>query len=177
MLHTIRPRLLLACLSAASLLTPSAAQAAWMGLDDGNYAVTLQCDFSTLFACPSSLSGSMSISAGSVSWFDFIVDGQVFSGDPDDAVIDGALVDTEGSALVGTPFAFLSLRLITDGQIGNYGTGDRWWVYCNNFDSDSCTPNTTGTWTARAVNLVPEPTPAALLMLGLALMARFRRRT
>lgn len=168
MLNTVRHSLSLACLGAASLLAPATAQAAWMGLNDGDYAVTLQCDFSTEFACPSSLSGSMSINAGAVSWFDFVIDGQVFSGDPGDEVVDGSLVDTESSTLARTPLAFLSLRLITDGQIGAYGAGDRWWVYCNNFDADSCTPNTTGTWHARALNQVPEPAPATLLVLALA---------
>lgn len=157
--------LALACL----LSTP--AHAAWMGLADGAYAVTLHCDTSTQFSCPSDLSGHLDIAGGAASWFDFTVDGLPFQGDPFDAVVDGSLVDTESSTLQMSPFAFLSLRLITDGQIGPYGTGDRWWVYCDNLNANQCAPNTTGTWSARALNAVPEPAPAALLALALAAAA------
>ncbi|MFT3821429.1 MAG: PEP-CTERM sorting domain-containing protein [Rubrivivax sp.] len=162
----------LAGLAAAALLgaglAPSSAQAAWMGLADGDYTVFLHCDFSTQFACPSDLSGSLSIAGGQATSFDFMVDGVAFNGDPDDAVVDGSLVDTEASTLSFLPYTFLSLRLITDGQIGNYGTGDHWWVYCNNIDATTCTPNTTGTWSVEPLAAAPEPASAALLALGLA---------
>ena len=168
---------LTAAAALAAGLAPGSAQAAWMGLADGDYAVFLHCDFSTQFACPSDLSGSLSIAGGQASWFDFTVDGVVFTGDPVDAVVDGSLVDTEASTLSYLPYTFLSLRLITDGQIGSYGVGDRWWVYCNNIDPTTCTPNTTGTWSVERLDTVPEPASALLAALGLAAggWARSRR--
>jgi hypothetical protein len=176
LMNTLRPlSLAVACAAVLAVsLVPNAARAAWMGLNDGNDAVNLHCDLSSVIACPSDLSGHMSLAGGQVTHFDFVIDGQNFSGDPVDSVTDGSLVDTETSGLINSPFAFLSLRLITAGQIGSYAAGDRWWVYCNNLDSDSCTPSTTGTWSARAVGMVPEPAPAALL--ALALVAGMGRR-
>jgi hypothetical protein len=162
----------------AAGLAPAPAQAAWMGLADGDYTVFLHCDTSTQFACPSDLTGSLSIAGGQASAFDFVVDGVAFNGDPQDAVVDGTLVDTESSTLSFLPYTFLSLRLITDGQIGPYGVGDHWWVYCNNTAPDTCTPNTTGTWSVEPVDaVVPEPASALLAALGLAAggWARARR--
>jgi hypothetical protein len=60
-----------------------------------------------------------------------------------------------------------ALRLITSGSIGSYGVGDLWWVYCSNISATTCTPNTTGTWSARAV-AAPEPGMAVLVPLALA---------
>ncbi len=97
---------------------------------------------------------------------DFDIDGLTFAGDPSDAVVDGNLVDTESSTLDQMPYTFLSLRLITAGSIGNFGTGDRWWVYCNTASPSTCTPNTTGLWTATALATVDEP--PVLATLGLA---------
>lgn len=175
-------RFLFAPIAAAAALAagllPVAARAAWMGLADGDYAVLLQCDTSTEVPCPAIYNGSLTIAGGQAAAFDFSLDGLAFVGDPSDAVVDGSLVDTESSTLALNPFAFLSLRLITDGQIGPYGTGDHWWVYCNNVGVN-CTPNTTGTWTAQALTAgrVPEPAPATLLAAaGLAMAWRRRSR-
>ncbi|MCA0241220.1 MAG: PEP-CTERM sorting domain-containing protein [Proteobacteria bacterium] len=166
-----------AAMLATAGLAPGSAQAAWMGLADGDYSVVLHCDSSTQIACPSDLSGSLSIAGGQATAFDIVVDGVAFNGDPVDAVVDGTLVDTEASTLSFLPYTFLSLRLITDGQIGSYGVGDRWWVYCNNIDPTTCTPNTTGTWSVDRLASVPEPAPAALLALALTVGCLVRRRS
>lgn len=154
---------------------PQAAQAAWLGLVDGQYAVTLNCDFSGVIPCPSSIQGTLTIAGNGVTQMDFGINGEVFAGNPLDGFFDGSLADFENSTLAFDPnFRFLSLRLITAGQIGVYGVGDRWWVYCNNFDIDSCTPNTTGTWSARLIGAVPAPSPLILALGGLAALAGLR---
>lgn len=164
-----------AALALAGATTP--ASAAWMGLADGDYTVNLHCDNSTVIACPSDIGGSMTLAGGQVTAMNFSVGGDSFVGDPTDTVIDGNLVDTESSTLPGSPFKFLSLRLITAGQIGSYGPGDRWWVYCNSTSPDTCSPNTTGLWSAQAVGRVSEPAlPALLLAGGLAAVTLRRRR-
>lgn len=163
-----------AALALASAATP--ASAAWMGLADGDYSVNLHCDNSTVIACPSDIGGTMTLAGGQVTTMNFTVGGDSFVGDPVDTVLDGNLVDTESSTLSGTPFKFLSLRLITAGQIGSYGPGDRWWVYCNSVSTTNCTPNTTGLWSAQAVGRVSEPALPALLLAGGLAAATLRRR-
>jgi hypothetical protein len=154
-----------AALVLASL--PQGAQATWLGLADGNYSVNLSCDYSTVIPCPSNIQGSLSIAGGGATAMSFLINGDAFSGDPADVVTQGPLVDTETSSLSIVPgFRFLSLRLITAGQIGTYGVGDLWWVYCNNSGPNACTPNTTGLWSAR-VTAVPEPAAWALWATGL----------
>lgn len=172
-----------AWLSAALLcLGTLPAQAAWMGLVDGDYLVDLNCTVSSQITCPSTTTGTITVSGSEVVAMDFTIDGVSFVGDPFDGLFDGTLVDFEGSTLsTSGPFQFLSLRLITDGQIGSFDTGDRWWVYCNTAgDPLSCTPNTTGLWTAtRLPSDVPEPAMPALLAAALAALgwqARRRRR-
>lgn len=175
---TIRIRSLApAALALAALAgLPSPASAAWLGLDDGDYLVNLHCDSSTVIACPSDIGGTITLAGGQMTAMNFTVNGDPFVGDPFDAVVDGSLVDTESSTLSGSPvFNFLSLRLITDGQIGPYGVGDRWWVYCNN-NGNNCTPNTTGLWTAQRAGTVSEPALPALVLAGGLAAAWLRRR-
>lgn len=165
--------LLAAGFALASFTAP--ASAAWLGLADGDYSVNLHCDSSTEISCPSDIGGTMTLAGGQVTAMNFSLNGDSFVGDPFDTVVDGNLVDTESSTLSGTPFNFLSLRLITAGQIGSYGTGDRWWVYCNNVGAN-CTPNTTGLWSAQRVDRVSEPALPALLLAGGLAAAVVRRR-
>jgi hypothetical protein len=115
--------------------------------------------------------------------FDFVIDGVSFVGNPAEGHVDGSLVDFDYALIqTASPFTFLSLRLITDGQISTFNTGDLWWVYCNETaNPNQCTPNTTGLWTAQLVPTgVPEPQSPALLataLVALAAVARRRRRT
>lgn len=164
------------------LVTLPPAQAAWMGLDDGDHLINLNCTQSSQIACPSTTTGSVSVVGNDIVAFDFTIDGVAFVGNPVEGHVDGNLVDFDFALIqTASPFTFLSLRLITDGQIGSFGVGDLWWVYCNETaDPNACTPNTTGLWTAQPVpGVVPEPqTPgllaAALLALG---GAAWRRRS
>ena len=173
-MKTIAPALL----CAVTLLAAAPARATWLGLPDGSYDVVLHCTVSTEIACPSDTFGTLEVQGSGVTAFDVTIDGQHYAGDPADAVVDGNLVDTESSTLSAPgPFQFLSLRLITDGQIGPFGTGDNWGVYCNHFQGGgTCTPNTTGLWTATPRAAVPEPTVSALLLPALAALAWRRRR-
>lgn len=160
-------------LTLLAAVLPTAAHATWMGLSDGNYSITLNCDYSTVISCPGAVNGTLTIQGSEATAMDFSMNGDHFLGNPDDALFDGSLVDFESSVIAYTPdYRFLSLRLITDGQIGSYGVGDRWWVYCNNLaGQNTCTPNTTGTWTATLIgNPVPEPTSAALTLLALTML-------
>lgn len=146
---------------------PQGAHAMWLGLADGQYTVNLKCDQSTVITCPGNITGSLSIAGGSATAMSFLINGDSFSGDPLDTVTQGPLVDTQNSSLSVLPnFRFLSLRLITAGQIGSYGVGDLWWVYCSNTAANLCSPNTTGLWSAQALP-VPEPATWALWATGL----------
>ena len=174
-MKTLSHTLLLAC---TGLFAAAPAQATWMGLPDGSYDVVLHCTQSTEIPCPSDTTGTMVLQGSSVSAFDFTIDGVHYVGNPVDAVVDGNLVDTESSTLsMPGPFQFLSLRLITDGQIGSFGTGDNWWVYCSNFQGgNTCTPNTTGLWSATPQAPVPEPPLPALLVPAVMAWLWTRRR-
>lgn len=173
-------RTLLAPLALAVAATvPAPAAATWMGLPDGDYAVTLQCTFSSVIDCSQIIAGSITVSGSGLSAMAFDIDGEPFVGDPQDSVVDGTLADTESSSLSHSPYSFLSLHLITAGSIDLFQTGDLWWVYCNNSGPLTCTPNTTGLWSARLVGTVNEPPALAVAALGLAAAfgaARRRRR-
>lgn len=160
---------------ATALAAPVTARADWQGLADGSYAVTLNCTFSSQIDCSQPIGGTITVSGSGLSAMDFDIDAQTFAGDPTDAVVDGNLVDTESSQVTLTPFAFLSLRLITAGSIGNFVAGDRWWVYCNNSSPSTCTPNTTGLWTATPLATVDEPSMLATLAVAGLLGWRLRR--
>ena len=68
---------------------PGAAHATWLGLEDGAYNVTLECLFSSVIACPSTIHGQVTIAGAGASFLSVTVNGEVFSGDPvdDDIVV------------------------------------------------------------------------------------------
>lgn len=168
-----------ALLSLALCLPMTAARAsATLGLADGHYAVSLQCTFSNAIACPSTLQGTLDVTAGSVSAMDFSIDGIGFSGDPFDDPITFSTGAHEVATLSHMPYEFLSIRLMTDGTLGSLQAGDRYWVYCQNQGNPGqCVLNTQGTWDARLISTVPEPALPALLALALlALLTATRAR-
>lgn len=163
---------------AAAALAPQAARASWMNLSDGQYAVDLTCTFSSTIPCPGVVQGTLTVQGAGITAFDFTVNGQHFSGDPEEFTFTNPLVSFDGSQVVLTPFSFLSLRYITAGSVGAFDTGDRWWVYCDNNSASTCTPDTQGLWSATQINAVPEPAPLALLVAAAAagVMSRRQRR-
>ncbi len=114
--RTARTLLTAAALGLAAATFAPAGQAAWLGLQDGDYAVTLSCDFSSVIACPASIGGTLSMAGGETTAMNFTVNGQLFAGDPLDTLVDTATLDFESTTLQLAPNAFLSLRLITAGQ-------------------------------------------------------------
>lgn len=163
-----------AVLAAATLL-PQAAQASWLNLADGHYAVDLTCTSSTTIPCPGVIQGTLTVQGTGISDFDFTINGQHFDGDPGEFTFANAIVSFDGSQEILTPFSFLSLRYITAGSIGAFGTGDRWWVYCDSNSPSTCSPDTQGLWSATLINAVPEPASLAL-MAAAAAGALLRRR-
>jgi hypothetical protein len=168
---TMRTLLTAAALGLAAAVFTPAGHAAWLGLQDGDYVVTLSCDFSNVIACPGSSAGTLSLAGGETTAMSFTVNGQLFAGDPLDDLVDGPTIGYESASIQLAPYAFLSLRLMTAGELSPYGPGDRWWVYCNNINATQCAPGTFGTWSARALNAVPEPASLALAALALAALS------
>jgi hypothetical protein len=162
---------------AASALFPQTAQASWLNLADGQYAVDLSCTFSTTIACPGVIQGTLTVQGAGITEFDFTINGQHFDGDPGEFTFANVIASFDGSQETLSPFSFLSLRYITAGSAGAFGTGDRWWVYCDNASSTTCTPDTQGLWSATLINAVPEPAPLALLAAAAAAGALLQRRT
>jgi hypothetical protein len=164
-----------AVLAAAAML-PQVAQASWLNLADGQYAVDLTCTFSSTIPCPGVTHGTLTVQGAGITDFDFTVNGQHFDGDPGEFTFADVNASIDGSQETLAPFSFLSLRYITAGSVGTFGTGDRWWVYCDNNSPNTCTPDTQGLWSATLINAVPEPAPLALLAAAAAAGALLRQR-
>jgi hypothetical protein len=164
-----------AMLATAALL-PRPVQASWLGLGDGQYTVDLTCTSSTTIPCPGVTQGSLTVQGAGISDFDFTMNGQHFDGDPEEFTFANVIASFDGSQEILTPFSFLSLRFITAGSVGPFGTGDRWWVYCDSTSSSTCTPDTQGLWSATLISAVPEPAPLALLVAAAAGALLQRRR-
>jgi hypothetical protein len=163
-------------LAATAALLPQSAQASWLSLADGQYAVDLTCTFSSTNSCPGVIQGKLTVQGAGITDFDFTVNGQHFAGDPTEFTFGNVNASFDGSQETLSPFSFLSLRYITAGSVGSFGTGDRWWVYCDNTSSVTCTPGTQGLWSATLINATPEPVPLALLAAAAAAGALLRRR-
>jgi len=153
-----------------------AAKAAWLDLAEGTYSVTLTCTVSqdNVIPCPSTINGTFTVAGDGLSFMEFTVNGQLFSGDPTDEVAQSAIVDDQRSTLSLTPYAFLSIR--NDLSIP-FGLADHEWVYCDHEDPNiaGCLLRTGGTWVATLVpSNVPEPAGLGLVALGLALAVRRR---
>lgn len=169
-MNSLRYLVALAAIAVPAL--PGIAQATWLDLPDGNYQLTLNCTVSSVIACPSSISGTATVSGSGLSAMDFTVNGQLFSGDPVDGVFTNSLADYQYSLITLSPFSFLSIRNNLSLQ---FGPDDHWWVYCHNTGVDTCSPGTSGNWVATPLNEAPEPITIGLLGLGLALLAFTRR--
>lgn len=167
-------------LAAAAAGAPPAAHAAWLGLDDGDYAVSLQCTSSTTLDCTQAITGNITVSGAGLSAIDFLIDGLSFGGDPMDYFNVDGTGSSEGSVAQAQPYSFLALRLVTEGEVLGYAAGERFWAYCSPWGTASCLVDTVGTWSVRAVGTVDEPPGPAIALLALAvaggLSASARRR-
>jgi len=159
---------------ATALCAP--ASAAWVGLDDGDYLVTLQCTNSVTLDCSQAMVGSITVSGQGLSAMAFTVGGITFDGDPMDFDLSNANGSSIGSALATQPFSSLALRQVTDGEVLGFEAGERYWSYCSPFTASSCQVDTVGTWSARAVGTVGEPPALASALLALAGLAAAGRR-
>lgn len=157
-------------LAAVAIVVPTAtAHAAWMGLDDGTYALTLTCTTSPIVTCPATFQGTLTINGRAASFMDVTVEGIRFTGDPLDSY-DGPLEATQSASLFATPKIFdlfLILPTSTSGPV-------QFWNYVPFTGAQL----SAGTWAAVPVPVSNIPLPGSLVLLagGIGIFGLIRAR-
>lgn len=171
-------RLLRASACALALgLASQQASAEWLGLADGDYALSLKC-FDGSLNCAYTASGQITVSGAGVSFMDVTMGGQHFVGDPTDNVQDnGTLHNYQASIVTNDPYSFLYVRYVTEVISDNtFGVGDRYWAFCVNASPSTCTLTAIGRLDVKALPAIPEPSTYLLMATGLAALGLWRRR-
>jgi hypothetical protein len=152
-----------AALLLATTLAATPADAAWLGLEDGEYDLTLAgCGA----LCDPSPAGRLTIAGTEATYLRIAIDGVLFEGNPNDYVTNpgGALrSDLDRVSYAPLYYTFFSLLQLT--------SGENLFIYCRDESPGefggqpvpACRPDTLGSWRAE-----PLPEPGTL---GLALAA------
>lgn len=156
-------------------LTSQQASAEWMGLADGDYALSLKC-FDGSLNCAYTGSGQITISGAGVSFMDMLINGLHFVSDPQDTADLAQKIERSVHTL--TPFGFVSLLMATPGYNGSLGLvpGSLYWSYCENVSENACAARALGLAEAQALPAIPEPSTYLLMATGLAALGLWRRR-
>ena len=159
----------------AAIASP-AARADWLDLPDGLYDISLSCvQNNSLIPCPSPFHASLTVSGAGASAMSTSINGQAFSGDPIEDVATFGTYSYQLSTLIDVPYSFITLASdLSPAPATNAGLTNHWWYYCAP-SSTGCRFDLAGSWVARAVSSVPEPSTTALIALSLTSLAVVRR--